>query len=40
MISSDHVVHTGQEDREAGMDIEALAEIAEIDMVEVQCTQD
>ena len=40
MISSDHVMHTGQEEREAGMDLEAPAEIAEIEMVEVQRTQD
>ena len=33
-------MHTGQDEREAGMDMEALAEMAEIDMVEIQCSQD
>ena len=40
MISSDHVMHTGQEERESGINMEDLADIAEMEMVEAQCTQD
>ena len=40
MISIDHVMHTGQEERESDINMKDLAGIAEIDMVEVQCTQD
>ena len=40
MISSDHVMHTGQDERESGIWMTDLAEIAEIDMMEVECTQD
>ncbi len=42
MSSSDHEMHTGQDEREAGMDVEALAEMADIEQVEVEveCTQE
>jgi len=35
-----HVMHIGQDERESGINMEDLALVAEVDMVEIQCSQD